>query len=129
MLNNAPIDVNETNLELKDLPENLRGDSMRLQQILINLTKNAFKFTKNDSKIGKICKITIFVAFNPEDNFLHICVSDNGKGIIQDELGKIFTKFGKLKRTAEMNSEGIGLGLLISKQLVEVNGGELKAYS
>ena len=60
---------------------------------------------------------------------LRVCVSDNGKGIEASELGQIFKKFGKLLRTASMNSEGIGLGLMISKKLVEANEGELKVAS
>ena len=60
---------------------------------------------------------------------LHVCVSDTGKGIMSEELDQIFKKFGKLKRTAAMNNDGIGLGLLISKGLVEANGGELKVAS
>ena len=60
---------------------------------------------------------------------LRVCVSDSGKGIEREEFSKIFNKFGKLKRTAEMNSEGIGLGLMISKQLVEANEGEMHVES
>ena len=60
---------------------------------------------------------------------LHVCVSDNGKGIEKSEQREIFQKFGKLLRTAAMNSEGIGLGLTISKSLAEANGGDLRVAS
>lgn len=60
---------------------------------------------------------------------MRVCVSDNGKGIKKKDQSLIFRKFGKLKRTAAMNSEGIGLGLLISKGLVKANGGELRVHS
>ena len=60
---------------------------------------------------------------------LRVCISDNGKGIQSSEKTEIFEKFGKLMRTAAMNSEGIGLGLTISKSLVEANGGELRVAS
>ena len=106
------------------LPEELRGDELRLKQILINLTKNAMKFTRHENS-----KIVIFVAFDHQDEMLRVCVSDNGKGIEKCEQKLIFEKFGKLLRTAEMNSEGIGLGLNISKKLVKANGGELKVAS
>ena len=52
-------------------------------------------------------------------------MADNGKGITAEEIPLLCTKFGKLFRTANMNSEGIGLGLMISKALIEANGGKL----
>ena len=52
-------------------------------------------------------------------------VKDSGKGISAEDKSKLFTQFGKLKRTAEMNSEGIGLGLMICKNLVELNKGSI----
>ena len=71
----------------------------------------------------------IFVSFDESEGLLRICISDTGKGIKPEEQLEIFKKFGKLKRTAKINSEGIGLGLLISKSLVEANGGELHVAS
>ena len=50
-------------------------------------------------------------------------VEDTGAGILAEDFPKLFTRFGKLQRTAEMNHEGIGLGLTIVKQLVELNQG------
>ena len=54
---------------------------------------------------------------------------DSGKGIKQDDMQKLFTMFGKLRRTASINSDGIGMGLMICKELVELNGGTISAYS
>ena len=50
-------------------------------------------------------------------------VSDTGAGISDDELPQLFSRFGKLQRTAEINHEGIGLGLTIVKSIVELHGG------
>ena len=50
-------------------------------------------------------------------------VKDTGKGISREDFPKLFTRFGKLQRTAEINSEGIGLGLTMVKQIVEKAGG------
>ena len=56
-------------------------------------------------------------------------MADTGKGIAAEEIPTLCQKFGKLLRTAEMNCEGVGLGLMISKALVEANGGQLKIES
>ena len=104
------------------LPGVLHGDCMRLKQILINLVKNALKFTNS----GSIC---VFVAFDSLEQLLKVHVVDTGKGIDPREMDQLFTKFGKLKRTAKQNSEGIGLGLLICKGLVEGSGGSMLVES
>ena len=54
---------------------------------------------------------------------LHCHVIDSGKGIREDEMGQLFQKFGKLLRTADTNSEGIGMGLMICQNLVQMNKG------
>lgn len=54
---------------------------------------------------------------------------DNGRGITSEEHDGLFKMFGKLRRTAEQNSEGIGMGLMICKQLVEANRGSIKVFS
>lgn len=90
--------------------------------MLINLTRNALKFTKDGF-------VTILVGYFSNSNQLVVQVIDSGIGIEQEEIPLLCQKFGKLKRTAEMNSEGIGLGLMISKSLVEANGGTLDISS
>ena len=91
---------------------------MRLKQVLINLIKNALKFT-NDGEVK------IFMAYDKIQQELQVQCVDTGKGISEDEMTRLFSMFGKLKRTAEMNSEGIGMGLMICKKLIEGNGGKL----
>ena len=56
-------------------------------------------------------------------------VADTGKGISAKEMDSLFNMFGKLKRTANQNNDGIGMGLMICKQLVEGNGGEIVVKS
>ena len=56
-------------------------------------------------------------------------IADSGKGIEASEIPTLCEKFGKLLRTAEMNSEGVGLGLMISKALIEANEGQLSIQS
>ena len=80
-------------------------------QVLINLVKNALKFTKKGYVKIKVCYLA-------ERQNLIIEVEDSGTGIAKEDLNKLFTRFGKLQRTAEMNHEGIGLGLTIVEAIV-----------
>ena len=87
----------------------LYGDTRRLKQVLINLIKNALKFTQSGF-------IDLEVEYVEEPNRqLDIKVTDTGCGIDPNDIPLLFTRFGKLQRTASINSEGIGLGLNIVK--------------
>mmetsp|Transcript_36915 Transcript_36915/g.48521 ORF Transcript_36915/g.48521 Transcript_36915/m.48521 type:complete len:119 (+) Transcript_36915:1413-1769(+) len=90
---------------------------------MINLIRNAIKFTQR----GYI-EVAVFYRGEPE-NLLKLEVRDTGVGIAPDEIPKLFTRFGKLMRTAEYNHEGIGLGLNIVKKIVESHGGRIDVYS
>lgn len=95
---------------------------IRLKQILINLVKNALKFT--------LCgMINILVAFDEEESLLIFKIMDTGKGFHQKDAPKLFQMFGKLKRTALMNNEGIGMGLMICHRLVHLNSGQISLTS
>ena len=109
-------------LARSQLPDELYGDELRLKQILINLVKNAIKFTIRGF-------ITLIFAFDDDQGLLKVQVVDSGKGIRAEEMPKLFSMFGKLKRTAELNHEGIGMGLLISQNLVRLNGGTMTVQS
>mmetsp|Transcript_15798 Transcript_15798/g.21381 ORF Transcript_15798/g.21381 Transcript_15798/m.21381 type:complete len:83 (+) Transcript_15798:198-446(+) len=81
-------------------------------QVLINLLKNALKFTNSGS-------IKIEAAYDAYQTMFYVKVHDTGVGIDSEDMPSLFRKFGKLQRTAEMNSQGIGLGLTIVKRIVE----------
>ena len=100
----------------------LRGDETRLKQVLINLVKNAIKFT--DSGF-----IDVKLAYNRNKGVLKGHVRDSGCGIEEHDLGKLFSRFGKLDRTAEINHEGIGIGLTIVEQIVKQFGGDVQVRS
>ena len=76
--------------------------------MLINLIKNAIKFTYRG-------QIKIKAWFNLPLSSLIVHIVDDGVGIAREDFQTLFTRFGKLHRTAEQNSTGIGLGLLIVK--------------
>ena len=69
------------------------------------------------------------MSYGDSSDFLYVQVCDTGVGIPEAEIGKLFSRFGKLHRTAELNSEGIGLGLTIVKQIVEESKGGISVYS
>lgn len=84
--------------------------------------RNALKFT--DSGF-----IEIKLSYCRKSGVLHGEVRDSGCGIAQEDLVKLFSRFGKLARTADINHEGIGLGLTIVKQIVEQFGGGVQVHS
>ena len=95
------------------------GDHIRLKQVLVNLTKNAMKFSYKQWVKIKVC-------FNAESEQLVIHVVDNGRGINKAEMKKLFSLFGKLDEhdaDSPVNNEGIGMGLYICKQIVDNTGG------
>lgn len=98
------------------------ADKKRIKEIFYNLIGNALKFTSNG---------TVKVSTSENDKFIKISVSDTGKGIIKENMDKLFKKFGKLENSYETIAEsgGTGLGLYITKQLVEGMGGKISAKS
>ena len=102
----------------------LYGDKRRIKQILMNLIKNALKFTKQGTIVIKAEYIEL--VNSPE---LKVQITDTGLGIAEGDMNKLFTRFGKLQRTASINSEGIGLGLTIVQQIVESAGGAITVTS
>ena len=103
----------------KDSPS-VMADEERLRQILYNLIGNALKFTES----GRIT-----IEAEQSGDFLVISVKDTGKGIAKDRLEDIFNSFERLDRSSESKYEGTGLGLFITKRLVELHGGEIWARS
>lgn len=102
------------------LPQKVRGDEKRLRQVLINLLNNAVKFTGDGEIILRIGYRSDVAAFQ---------VIDTGLGIAQSDLEQIFQPFVRLSHTTGNAVAGSGLGLTISKILVELMGGELSVNS
>lgn len=108
-----------------DVPVMLKGDPLRVGQVLLNLSNNAVKFTDS----GEL-KISVSVKEKNEDNVL-ICfaVSDTGIGMTEEQLGKLFQAFTQADMSTSRKYGGTGLGLSISKHLVEMMGGEIGVES
>lgn len=131
---NTIIKINKLKLENKDItlniniedsvPDSLIGDKNHLKQILNNLLSNAIKYTNNGS-------ISIDISSTNDNNIanLTIKVSDTGIGIRKENLEKLFTKFERLDTEINSNIEGTGLGLVITKKLVELMNGTIEVSS
>ncbi len=104
-----------------NVPHYLYGDSGKLQQILNNLIGNALKFTPS----GEITVTISSYANTQQVNMLRFSVKDTGIGISQKDIGKLFHKFSQIDNSYTRKYGGTGLGLVISKQLVEMMGGIL----
>lgn len=120
----------ETNNLLKfewdeDVHPYIVGDRIRLLQILSNLTSNAIKFTQNGNVIIKIRKESAA----PGKQLLRFEVADTGIGISPENQKKLFTSFQQLDISTKKAFGGTGLGLVISKQLVEIMGGVIHLQS
>ena len=104
---------------------NLIGDPGRLRQVLINLLGNAVKFTEE----GSVNLIVTQLSSDAENVKLRFSVEDTGIGIEEDKLEKIFKTFSQAESGTTRKYGGTGLGLTISKKLVELMGGELTVES
>jgi len=109
----------ETRLD-PDTPP-LSADSGRLQQIVWNLLSNAIKFTASGGRIEVVLQRTGATAV--------LSVADNGVGIAESFLPRVFDRFAQSDASTTRRFGGLGLGLAISKQLVELHGGTIRASS
>jgi signal transduction histidine kinase len=108
---------------LKDAPADLHvlADRQRLLQILLNFFSNAIKYSGPDQAVSLMC-----VAL--ADGMIRISVRDQGEGISPEEIDKLFIPFERLG-ASKSRTQGVGLGLAISKRLVELMGGKIGVES
>lgn len=113
-------------IEEQGLPH-LRGDALRLRQVITNLVGNAVKFTDK----GEVCiEVKANRQPDPEGIWdLHVQVRDTGTGIPQDKLGLLFQSFTQTDTSISRRFGGTGLGLAICRGLVELMGGQIWAES
>jgi len=122
----------DKNLDLQleiapEVPETILGDSMRLQQVLINLVGNAIKFTEKGS-----VQLKVAAGGAPDDGArvqLHFAVQDTGIGIPAEKQKLIFKAFSQADGSTTRRFGGTGLGLSICSHLVGMMGGEIKVES
>ena len=107
------------------LPRRLLGDEVRVRQILLNLLTNAIKYTPEGSVTLKVDWKTR----GPERIVLEVSVTDTGVGIKEENIGKLFDSFERIDEKQNRSIEGSGLGLNITKNLVELMEGTIKVKS
>ncbi len=124
------VQANEKGLELifdvsPDVPTSVRGDPVRLVQIMNNLVSNSIKFTET----GEILISVEMLDQSNTEVILHFSISDTGVGIPKDKIEKIFMPFEQADSSTTRRYGGTGLGLSISSRLVELMGGVIWAQS
>ncbi len=130
LANLLAIKTEEKGLELlfdipADLPTALIGDPLKLGQILTNLANNAVKFTET----GEIVICVKAKQLEEETVLLNFAVKDSGIGMTEEQLNKLFTSFSQADASTTRKYGGTGLGLVISKKLVEMMEGDIGVES
>jgi signal transduction histidine kinase len=122
------------------IPETITADERKLKQIIYNLLSNAVKFTPDGGSITLAAKLgtgySVVEHGNadeqtstqypiPNGNFVEISVKDTGIGLKNEDLERIFNVFEQIETSASKKYQGTGLGLSLTKQLVELHGGKI----
>ncbi len=103
-----------------NIPNKLYGDSTKIYQILLNILTNSVKYTD----LGKI-KLSVKGDIKEDSINLHFGISDTGYGIKKEDYDKLFSKFSRLDSAQINEVEGTGLGLVITKNYVDLMGGKI----
>lgn len=109
-------------IDIDQCPTLVEGDMRKLKQVLINLLTNAIKFTPADGRVTLRVALTV-------DGGVRFEVSDTGIGIAEQDIPKVMEPFGQADNPLSRNQEGTGLGLPLSKALMELHSGTLDLKS
>ena len=118
-------DLDLVPLVYDDVPDELMGDPLRIKQVITNLINNAIKFTQNGEVV-----LRAMVDDDADDNpLIRISVTDTGVGLSRSQQESLFNAFNQGDRSTARQYGGTGLGLVISRRLVEQMGGEIEVES
>ncbi len=134
LINVLTLETEQKGLELlfdikPQVPRKLVGDSLRLGQVLTNLANNAVKFTEQGYIILRIERAQEVQPPAPDEVVLQFSVIDTGIGMSSDQTDKLFQSFTQVDGSTTRKYGGTGLGLTISKHLVEMMNGDIKVHS
>ena len=124
--------VNECN---NNVPLQLRGDSGRIRQVLLNLAGNAIKFTRKGeislkcNLLDKLPPTSALFPANQNEIFVRWTVTDTGTGFTEEGKKLLFKPYSQIKNRSTRDIGGTGLGLILCKTMVELHGGEISASS
>ncbi len=127
----------ELRSQMDDAPSTIVADPVRFKQILLNLLSNAVKFTLKDGRITVTARRVSSSGFQPptsnpqlpDRDVVEIVVDDTGIGIKSEDLPRLFQEFTRLDPAIIRHAKGTGLGLALTKKLVELHGGVIAAAS
>ena len=111
------------------LPQSSMGDPLRLQQVLVNLIGNAIKFSSGLDRLGRVTVRAVATGEFPDHGWIEIVVADNGIGMDEALQGQLFQPFVQGEGRTTRKYGGTGLGLTISKRIVELMGGDIRVES
>ncbi len=109
----------------EQIPHLIKGDEIRVKQCILKLMSNAIKFTEE----GSITLEIGFAKLNNNEILLTVSVSDTGIGIREEDIERLFSPFEKVSADRSVKNEGSGLGMSITRRLLEMMGSELRVES
>lgn len=101
--------------------ETFYADGLRIKQVLVNLLSNAFKFTSKDGHVS----IDVRKEEIDKSSFLRFTIEDTGPGIREEDMKKLFEPFQQLHSRIDKEVEGTGLGLALTKKIIQLHGGRI----
>ena len=107
-------------IDISSITQTLISDKMRLKQILYNLISNAIKYSDNNSQVKIKANI-----YNKNKNYIEISIEDKGIGIASEDIENIFSEFVQVQNGFDRSDDGLGIGLSVTKKIVEKLGGKI----
>ena len=111
----------------REVPKNLRGDVVRIKQVITNLLTNAVKYTEKGSVTFSLEYVKL--SEEPDSIMLEAAVMDTGIGIRDEDMARLFSEFDRIEEERNRNIEGTGLGMSITKHLLDMMGANLDVES
>lgn len=111
------------------LPGGVVGDEQRLRQILLNLLSNAVKFSRREDRDGRVALKVYLIELDANEVLVEFRILDNGIGMSEETLARLFSPFVQADASTTRHYGGTGLGLTITRNLVELMNGDIKLTS